>query len=134
MEILRLLESAEQHHMSAEEIYQTLLKMGVDISFATVYRVLTQFEDAGIVIRHHFASGQAIFELDPGDNHNHIVCIKSGRVEEFTDVNIENRLQKIAHELGYRVTEDRIVIYGIHRQVRDEDIKRTPTPWRSRGG
>ena len=132
MEILRLLESAEQHHMSAEEIYQTLLKMGVDISFATIYRVLTQFEDAGIVIRHHFASGQAIFELDPGDNHNHIVCIKSGRVEEFKDVNIENRLQEIAQELGYSVTEHRIVIYGIHRQVRDEDIKRPPL--KPRGG
>ncbi|MFK7995378.1 MAG: ferric iron uptake transcriptional regulator [Granulosicoccus sp.] len=110
--ILEILEEAEQHHMSAEDVYKTLLKNGNEIGLATVYRVLTQFEAAGLVTRHHFDGGQAIFELDTGDNHDHIVCLKTGKVAEFKDPAIEERLEQIASELGYTLNDHKIVLYG----------------------
>ena len=110
--ILEILEKAEQHHMSAEDVYKTLLKNDNEIGLATVYRVLTQFEAAGLVTRHHFDGGQAIFELDTGDNHDHIVCLKTGKVAEFKDAAIEERLEQIAKELGYTLNDHRIVLYG----------------------
>lgn len=100
--------------MSAEDVYRALIDSQADVGLATVYRVLTQFETAGLVTRHHFDGGQAIFELDTGDNHDHIVCLKSGRVAEFKDDKIEKRLLEIATELGYELTDHRIVLYGIH--------------------
>jgi len=112
--ILEILAEAEQHHLSAEDVYKALLQAGSDIPLATVYRVLTQFEAAGLVTRHHFDGGQAIFELDNGDNHDHIICVKSGRVAEFKDEKIEARLQEIAEELGYRLTDHSIILYGVH--------------------
>jgi len=112
LSILEILEHAEQHHLSAEDVYKALLQKGSDIGLATVYRVLTQFEAAGLVTRHHFDGGQAIFELDTGDNHDHIVCVKSGRVSEFKDEQIERRLQEIATELGYSLTDHKIILYG----------------------
>ncbi len=117
VKILELLESAKDHHMSAEDVYKALLDNGADVGLATVYRVLTQFETAGLVIRHHFDSGQAIFELDNGDNHNHIVCLKTGRLAEFKDEAIELRLKEIANGLGYELTEYRIVLHGIHESA-----------------
>lgn len=110
--ILEILEEAEQHHMSAEDVYKTLLANGNEVGLATVYRVLTQFEAAGLVTRHHFDGGQAIFELDTGDNHDHIVCLKTGKVAEFKDEIIENRLEEIATELGYTLSDYKIVLYG----------------------
>ncbi len=110
--ILEILEEAEQHHMSAEDVYKTLLSNGNEVGLATVYRVLTQFEAAGLVTRHHFDGGQAIFELDTGDNHDHIVCLKTGKVAEFKDEVIENRLEEIATELGYTLSDYKIVLYG----------------------
>ncbi len=110
--ILEILEEAEQHHMSAEDVYKTLLKNGNEIGLATVYRVLTQFEGAGLVTRHHFDGGQAIFELDTGDNHDHIVCLKTGKVAEFKDAVIEERLEQIAKDLGYTLNDHKIVLYG----------------------
>lgn len=110
--ILEILEQAEQHHMSAEDVYKTLLRNGNEVGLATVYRVLTQFEAAGLVTRHHFDGGQAIFELDTGDNHDHIVCLKTGKVSEFKDEIIEERLQEIATELGYTLNDYKIVLYG----------------------
>jgi len=110
--ILEILEEAEQHHMSAEDVYKTLLSNGNEVGLATVYRVLTQFEAAGLVTRHHFDGGQAIFELDTGDNHDHIVCLKTGRVAEFKDEIIEQRLEEIATELGYSLSDHKIVLYG----------------------
>lgn len=110
--ILEILEEAEQHHMSAEDVYKTLLANGTEVGLATVYRVLTQFEAAGLVTRHHFDGGQAIFELDTGDNHDHIVCLKTGKVAEFKDKIIEKRLEEIAAELGYTLNDHRIVLYG----------------------
>jgi len=115
LSILEILEHAEQHHLSAEDVYKALLEKGSDIGLATVYRVLTQFEAAGLVTRHHFDGGQAVFELDTGDNHDHIVCVKSGRVAEFKDEIIEQRLNEIADELGYDLHEHKIVLYGEHR-------------------
>jgi len=113
LSILEILEHAEQHHLSAEDVYKALLGKGSDIGLATVYRVLTQFEAAGLVTRHHFDGGQAIFELDTGDNHDHIVCVKTGKVSEFKDEQIERRLQEIAEELGYILTDHKIILYGI---------------------
>ena len=110
--ILEILEEAEQHHMSAEDVYKTLLSNGNEIGLATVYRVLTQFEAAGLVTRHHFDGGQAIFELDTGDNHDHIVCLKTGKVAEFKDAVIEERLEQIARDLGYSLNDHKIVLYG----------------------
>ncbi|MFK7996203.1 MAG: ferric iron uptake transcriptional regulator [Granulosicoccus sp.] len=110
--ILEILEEAEQHHLSAEDVYKTLLANGNEVGLATVYRVLTQFEAAGLVTRHHFDGGQAIFELDTGDNHDHIVCLKTGKVAEFKDEIIEKRLEEIARELGYSLSDHKIVLYG----------------------
>lgn len=121
LSILRILERADhEHHMSAEGVYRALLNQGSDIGLATVYRVLTQFEAAGLVTRHHFDGGQAIFELDTGDNHDHIVCVRSGRVAEFKDETIERRLAEIAAELGYSLTDHRIILYGVHDSAADE--------------
>jgi len=119
LRILEILEEAEPHHLSAEDVYRELIANDNDIGLATVYRVLTQFETAGIVTRHHFAGVQAVFELDNGDNHDHIVCLKSGEVAEFKDVRIEKRLKQIASELGYQLTDHRIVLYGVHKDHRD---------------
>lgn len=115
VKILEILESSNEHHMSAEDVYRALIDAQADVGLATVYRVLTQFETAGLVTRHHFDGGQAIFELDTGDNHDHIVCLKSGRVAEFKDDKIEKRLLEIATDLGYELTDHRIVLYGIHK-------------------
>jgi len=119
LSILEILEEAEQHHLSAEDVYKALLKQGSDIGLATVYRVLTQFEAAGLVTRHHFDGGQAIFELDTGDNHDHIVCVKTGKVSEFKDEQIERRLEEIAEELGYSLTDHKIILYGVFDNPND---------------
>ena len=116
LSILEILAQAEQHHLSAEDVYKALQQAGSEVPLATVYRVLTQFEAAGLVTRHHFDGGQAIFELDTGDNHDHIICVRSGRVAEFKDEKIEARLNEIAEELGYRLTDHSIILYGIHRE------------------
>ena len=89
LKILEILENTEQHHMSAEDVYKALLSEDTEIGLATVYRVLTQFESAGLVTRHHFDGGQALFELDTGDSHDHIICVKSGMMAEFKDEKLE---------------------------------------------
>ena len=115
LSVLEVLERADPHHLSAEDVYKALLVKDSDIGLATVYRVLTQFEAAGLVIRHHFDGGQAVFELDTGDNHDHIVCVKTGKVSEFKDEIIEQRLREIAEELGYELDDHRIVLYGQYK-------------------
>ncbi len=113
LKILEILESAgEDHHLSAEDVYKILLEQGEEVGLATVYRVLTQFEQAGIVRRLNFENNISIFELDTGDNHDHIVCIKSGRVKEFVDPIIEERIKEIALENGYELSGHSLVIYG----------------------
>lgn len=111
--ILEIMDKANEHHMSAEDIYRELMEAGEEIGLATVYRVLTQFEEAGLVVRHNFESGQSVFELDHGQHHDHLVCVKCGRVDEFVDDTIEKRQQEIAEEAGYTITDHSLNIYGI---------------------
>jgi len=112
VKILELLENSQQRHVSAEDVYRMLLAADQDIGLATVYRVLTQFEEAGLVEKHHFEDGHSVFELDKGKHHDHIVCVTCGRVKEFVDETIEERQQKIADELGFQISEHDLVIYG----------------------
>ncbi len=111
--ILDVLERSERRHLSAEDVYKELINAGDDIGLATVYRVLTQFESAGLVCRRNFEGGQSVFELNTGDHHDHLVCIKCGRVTEFVDDLIEQRQQAIAVENGYRIEDHSLVIYGV---------------------
>lgn len=112
MKILEFLEVSEVRHQSAEDIYRALLDDGEEIGLATVYRVLTQFEAAGLIERHHFESGQAVFELSEKGHHDHIVCVSCGKVEEFCDEMIEKRQQEVAAEKGYEVTDHSLTLYG----------------------
>ena len=112
VKILELMEKAKVRHQSAEDIYRALLDEGEEIGLATVYRVLTQFEAAGLVSRHHFEGGQAVFELNQEGHHDHLVCIVCGKVEEFVDDIIEEQQLKIAKEKGYTVTDHGLTLYG----------------------
>lgn len=112
MKILELLETSSEHHLSAEDIYKMLLESGEEIGLATVYRVLTQFESAGLVERHHFEGGQAVFELDRGQHHDHMVCNRTGKVVEFYDEVIEQRQRQVAKEHGFRITGHSLILYG----------------------
>ncbi len=120
MRILEILERNSDWHMSAEDVYKTLLAQGEEIGLATVYRVLTQFEAADLVKRHHFEGGQAVFELISKGEHDHMVCVKSGHVEEFHDPVIEERIQKVADEHGFDITDHSLVIYGISQKAREQ--------------
>ena len=113
IKILQILESSEIRHVSAEDVYKMLLKGGEEIGLATVYRVLTQFERAGLVARHHFEGGHSVFELMPESHHDHIVCVKCGRVEEFADDEIEFRQKAVAKELGFELTDHNLNMYGL---------------------
>lgn len=112
VKILEILEQSDTRHMTAEDVYRTLMDRGDEIGLATVYRVLTQFENAGLVERHHFDSGHAVFELDRGTHHDHIVCMQCGRVEEFVDETIEKCQQRIAEEKGFAIRDHSLVIYA----------------------
>ncbi|MBX6421574.1 MAG: ferric iron uptake transcriptional regulator [Nevskia sp.] len=111
LKILEMLEHSSDRHLSAEEIYRRLLDSGEEIGLATVYRVLTQFESAGLVTRHHFEGGHAVFELERGHHHDHMVCIKCGHVDEFEDEVIEKRQREKAEGLGYRLVEHSLIMY-----------------------
>ena len=113
VKILDILEQSSSRHHSAEDVYKALLESGEDIGLATVYRVLTQFESAGLVTRHHFEGGHSVFELNQGTHHDHILCVKCGRVDEFVDETIEARQKAIAAELGYEMTDHCLYMYGI---------------------
>jgi Fur family transcriptional regulator, ferric uptake regulator len=112
LKILSLFENSKDRHMSAEDVYRILLSTGDDVGLATVYRVLTQFEQAGLLVRHHFESGKAVFELNQGSHHDHIVCIQCGRVEEFCDEDIEALQHKAAEERGFKINEHSLYIYA----------------------
>ena len=111
LKILEILEDAKNRHMSAEDIYKQLLQHGEDIGLATVYRVLTQFESAGLVTRHNFEGGHSVFELDDGDHHDHMVCIESGEVVEFVSDEIERLQHEIAEEHGFELLDHSLVLY-----------------------
>jgi Fur family ferric uptake transcriptional regulator len=111
LKILEILEGARDRHLSAEDIYKELLNSGEDIGLATVYRVLTQFETAGLVTRHNFEGGHSVFELDDGDHHDHMVCVDSGQVIEFVNEEIERLQHEIAEEYGYELIDHSLVLY-----------------------
>jgi Fur family ferric uptake transcriptional regulator len=115
IKILEMLENRgnAERHLTAEDVYKTLITEGEEIGLATVYRVLTQFEAAGLVKRHHFEGGNSIFELNRGDHHDHMVCVKCGRVEEFRDDTIEQRQQEIARQRRFNLTEHSLCLYGV---------------------
>jgi len=113
LRILQLLESSQQRHLSAEDIYKALLETGEDVGLATVYRVLTQFEAAGLVVRHHFEEATAVFELNEGYHHDHLVCTRCRKVIEFLDETIEARQLAIAQERGFEVSGHYLYIYGV---------------------
>lgn len=112
LKVLELLENVEGLHLTAEAIYRKLLEAGEEIGLATVYRALTQFEAAGLVTRHHFEGGQAVFELERGLHHDHIVCVHCGRVEEFVDNVIEKRQRAIAEKHGFTLRDHSMTLYG----------------------
>ena len=113
VKILQIMESSETKHLSAEDVYKALIEADEDVGLATVYRVLTQFESAGLVMRHHFEGGSSVFELTSINHHDHIVCQTCGSVEEFYDELIENQQDMIAKKYGFRITDHSMYLYGI---------------------
>ena len=111
MKILGLFETADQRHLTADDVYRLLLSEHIDVGLATVYRVLTQFEQAGILIRHHFDNDKAVYELNQGGHHDHLLCMQCGRVEEFYDPEIEARQRAVAAERGFRLAEHALHLY-----------------------
>ena len=112
MKILQILEASEQKHMSAEDIYKALIEEGEEVGLATVYRVLTQFATAGLVIRHYFDGTSAVYELNRGDHHDHKVCLRTGKVVEFYDEVIEKRQAELASEHGFKIHDHSLILYG----------------------
>ena len=112
MKILRLFEETDQSHLSADDVYRLLINDGDDVGLATVYRVLTQFEQAGILVRHRFDDDKAVYELNKGGHHDHLLCIQCGRVEEFYDPEIERRQKKVAAERGFKIHDHSLYLYA----------------------
>ncbi|MCW5625873.1 MAG: ferric iron uptake transcriptional regulator [Burkholderiales bacterium] len=112
LKILNLFENSDERHLTAEDVYRMLIAEGMDIGLATIYRVLTQFEQAGLLMRHHFESGKAVFELNEGGHHDHLVCLHCGQVEEFYDRDIEARQVQVAQDRGFTIQEHSLQIYG----------------------
>jgi Fur family ferric uptake transcriptional regulator len=119
VKILSVLETSELRHLSAEDVYKALLAAGEEIGLATIYRVLTQFEGAGLVCRHHFEGGQSVFELNRGGHHDHLVCVKCGKVVEFVCEVIEERQRAIAAEHEFEIEDHSLIIYGVCRDCRE---------------
>jgi Fur family ferric uptake transcriptional regulator len=110
--VLELFEHSKVRHLSAEDVYKSLMAEGIDIGLATVYRVLTQFEQAGLLSRQHFETGKAVFELNQGGHHDHLVCLQCGRVEEFYDAEIERRQSEVAHKSGFELRGHSLALYA----------------------
>ncbi|HAN55618.1 MAG TPA: ferric iron uptake transcriptional regulator [Betaproteobacteria bacterium] len=123
LKILDLFENTEKRHLTAEEVYRLLIAEDMDVGLATVYRVLTQFEQAGLLIRHHFDSDKAVYELNQGGHHDHLVCLQCGRVEEFFDEEIERRQKKVAAQRGFSIHDHSLHLYA--------DCTKTPCPHRA---
>ncbi|MES1982948.1 MAG: ferric iron uptake transcriptional regulator [Pseudomonadota bacterium] len=123
LKVLSLFETSKERHLSAEDVYKLLLLSGEDVGLATVYRVLTQFEQAGLLMRHHFETGKSVFELNKGEHHDHIVCLQCGRVEEFYDAGIEARQDAIATERGFTIHDHSLHIYA--------DCTKQPCPYKT---
>ena len=112
VKILQILESSDNKHMSAEDVYKSLIDGDQDVGLATVYRVLTQFETAGLVTRHYFEGGHSVFELESGEHHDHLVCMETGKVIEFQNDTIESLQETITEELGFELVDHNLVLYG----------------------
>ena len=112
LKVLDLFQNSTLRHMSAEDVYKLLLNENADVGLATVYRVLTQFEQAGLLVRHHFESGKAVFELNEGSHHDHLMCLQCGKVEEFYDPEIEKRQTKIAKDRGFNIHDHSLYLYA----------------------
>jgi Fur family transcriptional regulator, ferric uptake regulator len=112
LKVLELFHNSTERHMTAEDVFKILLNENADIGLATVYRVLTQFEQAGLLVRHHFESGKAVFELNEGSHHDHLVCLQCGKVEEFYDPEIEKRQIKIAKDRGFDIHDHSLYLYA----------------------
>jgi len=110
--VLELFEQSKVRHLSAEDVYKSLMAEGIDIGLATVYRVLTQFEQAGLLSRQHFEAGKAVFELNQGGHHDHLVCLQCGRVEEFYDAEIEQRQSEVARQRGFELRGHSLALYA----------------------
>ncbi len=123
--ILELFEASKVRHLSAEDVYKALITEGIDIGLATVYRVLTQFEQAGLLSRQHFETGKAVFELNQGTHHDHLVCMQCGRVEEFYDADIEKRQNLVAKQRGFQLREHSLALYA--------DCTKKDCPYRNAG-
>lgn len=115
MKVLGVLQAAQTQHLKPEDIYKMLLEQGDDVGLATIYRVLTQFEAAGLVKKHHFDGGYSVYELNDGEHHDHMVCVKCAHVEEFVDEVIESRQRALADEAQFHMTDHSLVIYGLCR-------------------
>ena len=126
LKILALFEKTEVRHLTAEDVYRLLLAENLDVGLATVYRVLTQFEQAGRLVRHHFEGGKAVYELNEGNHHDHLVCLQCGRVEEFFDPEIEKRQSKVARERGFAIHDHSLYLYA--------DCLKADCPNRPKGG
>ena len=111
LRILELLEDQKENHLSAEDIFKGLLALGEDVGLATVYRVLTQFEQAGIVKKNNFEDGRAVYELHQDQHHDHMICVETGKIIEFNDEIIEKRQSEVAKELGYKIEDHSMVLY-----------------------
>ena len=122
--ILEVLEASKERHLSAEDVYKAMLHSGEEVGLATVYRVLTQFEAAGMVIRHHFEGGHAVFELDNQEHHDHLVCTRCGRIQEFMNAAIEKHQNSIAKEHDFQITDHTLTIYGICSSCQAEHPRR----------
>lgn len=122
LKILGILEGTHDRHMTAEDVYKSLLDADEEIGLATVYRVLTQFESAGLVIRHNFEGGRSVFELDMGAHHDHMVCVECGRVFEFMDNEIEKRQKQVATDNGFLMDDHALYIYGVCKGMRDNGV------------
>ncbi len=121
VKILQIMESSDTKLLSAEDVYKALIDADEDVGLATVYRVLTQFESAGLVMRHHFEGGSSVFELTTLDHHDHIVCQTCGSVEEFYDVVIEEQQEKIAKKYGFKITDHSMYLYGVCKDCQAKD-------------
>ena len=109
--ILEIFEESDTKHLSADEVYKKLVEAGDEVGLATVYRVLTQFESAGILLKQNFENGHSVYELTPNDHHDHMVCLKTGKVIEFTNEIIEEQQEKLAAESGYKIVDHKLVLY-----------------------
>src|ERR1700674_805824 len=122
LKVLDLFQHSNERHLTAEDVYRKLLEDHSDIGLATVYRVLTQFEQAGLLVRHHFEGGKAVYELNEGGHHDHLVCLQCGRVEEFYDSEIEKRQNRVAKERGFAIHDHQLYLYA--------DCIKTQCPYR----